>query len=76
MPGEERGPSDPRRRRRREERRLLWIVAAFLVVGGSIAIALAYGLPSAALGAWCLLGGAVVLGSLWLILSLIERWTK
>lgn len=69
-------PTDPRAQRRREQRRLFWIVAAFLVIGGSIAIALVYGLPAAALGLGCLLAGAGVLGLLWLILLLMERLVK
>ena len=69
-------PTDLRAQRRREQRRLFWIVAAFLVVGGSITIALVYGLPAAALGLVCLLAGAGILGLLWLILLLIERLAK
>ncbi len=66
-------PTDLRAQRRREQRRLFWTVVAFLVVGGSIAIALVYGLPAVVLGLVCLLAGAGVLGLLWLILLLIER---
>jgi len=66
-------PTDPRAQRQREQRRLFWVVVAFLVVGGGITIALVYGPPAAALGLVCLLGGAGVLGLLWLILLLIER---
>ena len=68
-------PTDLRAQRKREQRRLFWIVAAFLVVGGSIAIALVYGPQAAALGLGCLLAGAGILGLLWLILLLIERLT-
>jgi len=66
-------PTDLRAQRKREQRRLFWIVITFLVVGGSIAIALVYGLPAVVLGLVCLLAGAGVLGLLWLILLLIER---
>lgn len=66
-------PTDLRAQRKREQRRLFWIVATFLVVVGSIAIALVYGLPAVVLGLVCLLAGAGVLGLLWLILLLIER---
>jgi len=66
-------PTDPRAQRRREQRRLFWIVVAFLVVVGGVTIALVYGPPAAVLGLVCLLGGAGVLGLLWLILLLIER---
>jgi fatty acid desaturase len=66
-------PTDLRARRRREQRRLLWIVAAFLVVGGSIAIGVAYGPSAVPLGLTCLAAGAGVLGLLWLILTLMEK---
>lgn len=69
-------PTNPRAQRRREQRRLFWIVAAFLVVGGSIAITLAYGPQAAILGLGCLLAGAGILGLLWLILLLMERFSK
>jgi len=69
-------PTDLRARRRREQRRLFWIVAVFLVLVGSVAIALAYDLSAAALGLVCLLTGAGVLGLLWLILLLIERLAR
>jgi type IV secretory pathway TrbD component len=67
---------DLRQQRRREQRRLLWAVIAFLVVGGTVTIALAYGVPAAALGLVCLLAGAGILGLLWLIMLLIERLAK
>ena len=67
---------DLRQQRRREQRRLLWAVIAFLVVGGTIAIALVYGLPAAALGLVCLLSGAGLLVLLWWIMLLIERLAK
>ena len=67
---------DLRQQRRREQRRLLWAVIAFLVVGGTVTIALVYGLPAAALGLVCLLAGAGVLALLWLIMLLIERLAK
>ena len=67
-------PTNPRASRRRAQRRLLWIVIAFLVVGGTLAIALVYGLPAAGLGLVCLLAGAGLLGLLWLILGLLQRW--
>ena len=68
--------TDLRQQRRREQRRLLWAVMAFLVVGGTVTIALVYGVPAAALGLVCLLAGAGILGLLWLILLLIERLAK
>jgi len=68
--------TDLRQQRRREQRRLLWAVIAFLVVGGTVTIALVYGVPAAALGLVCLLAGAGILGLLWLIMLLIERLAK
>ena len=68
--------TDLRGQRRREQRRLLWAVIAFLVVGGTVTIALVYGVPAAALGLVCLLAGAGILGLLWLIMLLIERLAK
>ena len=68
--------TDLRAQRRREQRRLFWSVIVFLVVVGSAAIALVYGLPAVALGLACLLTGAGILGLLWLILLLIERLAK
>lgn len=69
-------PTDLRAQRKREQRRLFWIVAAFLVVVGSITIALVYGPQAAVLGLACLLAGAGILGLLWLILLLMERLVK
>ena len=69
-------PTDSRANRRREQRRLFWIVAAFLVVVGGLVIALVYGAPAAGLGLVCLLGGAGVLGLLWLILVVMERFSE
>jgi len=69
-------PTDRRGARRREQRRLLLIVILFLVVVGSIVIALVYGAPAAGLGLVCLLGGAGVLGLLWLMLVIVERFSE
>jgi heme A synthase len=63
-------------RRRREQRRLFWAVVAFLVVVGSVVIALVYGFRAAALGLACLLSGSGLLGLLWLVLLLIERLSR
>ena len=67
-------PTDMRALRRREDRRLVVVVMAFLVFVGGVAIGIVYGWQTAVLGAVCLLGGATVIGLLWLILSLVERW--
>jgi hypothetical protein len=66
-------PTDLRARRRREQRRLFWIVAAFLVVGGSVAIGVAYGPSAVPTGLTCLAVGAGALGLLWLLLTLMEK---
>jgi hypothetical protein len=66
-------PTNRRAQRRKEQRRLLWAVLIFLVVGGGIAIAVAYGSRAVLLGVTCLLAGAGILGLLWLILLIIER---
>jgi len=67
-------PTDMRALRRREDRRLVVVVMVFLVAVGGVAIGIVYGWQTAVLGAVCLLGGATVIGLLWLILSLVERW--
>jgi len=69
-------PSNPRAQRKREQRRLFWAVVVFLVVGGGVSIALAYGSRAIVLGVICLLAGAGILGLLWLILLLVERLVK
>jgi hypothetical protein len=66
--------ADTRALRRREDRQLVVVVMAFLVVVGGAAIGIVYGWQTAVLGAVWLLGGATVIGLLWLILSLVERW--
>ena len=66
--------ADLRALRRKDERQLIVIIAIFLVVVGGIVIGLVYGWQQAAMGGICLLSGAAVLGLLWLILSLVERW--
>jgi len=66
--------ADTRALRRREDRQLAVVVMAFLVVVGGVAIGIVYGWQTAVLGAVWLLGGAAVIGLLWLILSLVERW--
>ena len=66
--------TDVRALRRREDQQLVVVVMTFLVVVGGSAIGLVYGWQTAVLGAVWLLGGAAVIGLLWLILSLVERW--
>ena len=76
MPDKPHPVTDLRALRRKDERRLIVIIAIFLVVVGGIVIGLVYGWQQAAMGGVCLLAGAAVLGLLWLILSLVERWAN
>ena len=66
--------TDVRALRRREDQQLVVVVMAFLVVVGGAAIGVVYGWHTALQSAAWLLGGAAVIGLLWLILSLVERW--
>ena len=74
MPNRLRSVTDLRALRRREDRRLVFVIMAFLVVVGGLAIGVVYGGGTAGTGVICLVVGAAAFGSLWLILSLIERW--
>jgi hypothetical protein len=74
MSDKSRALPDLRAFRRREDRRLVLVVMLFLVIVGGGAIEVVYGWRAAATGAVWLLGGAAAIGSLWLILSLVERW--
>jgi len=74
MPHKLRSITDLRAFRRREDRRLVFVIMAFLVVVGGAAISIVYGWTTAATGLICLAAGAGIIGLLWLILSLIERW--
>jgi len=74
MPKRPRPLQDLRAFRRREDRRLILVIMLFLVIVGGVAIGIVYGWSNAAAGALCLVGGAAVLGLIWLILLLVERW--
>ena len=74
MPDKPRPLDDLRAFRRREDRRLVFVIMAFLVVVGGLTMGVVYGWTTAATGVICLVTGAGILGSLWLILSLVERW--
>ncbi len=76
MPGQRRPILDFRAFRRGEDRRLILIIMAFVVVVGVVAIGLVYGWGTAGTAGICLAVGAVILGLLWLILTLVERWVK
>jgi uncharacterized membrane protein len=76
MPKKLRPLQDLRAFRRREDRRLILVIMLFLVVVGGVAIGLVYGWSNAAAGVICLIGGAAVLGLVWLIPVLVERWAR
>jgi hypothetical protein len=65
---------DLRAWQRREDRWLVLVIILFLIIVGGIAIGVVYGWTTAGTGVVCLVVGAAVFGSLWLILTLIERW--
>jgi hypothetical protein len=71
-----RPPTDTRGDRRRLDRNLAWAVVIFLVGVGGVLIALIYGAGPALFGLICLAAGAGIFGLLWLILTLMERWSK
>ena len=71
-----RPPTDYRANRRKADRDLALAVVIFLVGVGGALIALIYGGGAAMLGGGCLRGGAGLFGLLWLILSLMGRWSK
>ena len=53
---------------------MILVIMLFLVIVGGVTIGLVYGWSTAATSVICLAAGAAVFGSLWLILSLVERW--
>ncbi len=76
MPDKPHPMLDLRAFRRREDRLLVIIIVAFLVLVGGVAIGLVYGWQTAAYGGACLLVGGGLFGLIWLILVLVERWSK
>jgi len=75
-PPNSRPPTDYRAYRRKSDRNLALAVVIFLVGVGGALIALIYGGGAAIFGVVCLLSGAGLFGLLWLILTLMERWSK
>lgn len=67
---------DPRRHWRQTQSRLILAGLAVLVVVGGGLVWLLYGRSAAITAVLCLLVAAGVLGFLWLLLTLLERWVK
>jgi hypothetical protein len=67
-------PTDLRKQRNDMNRRLLLLVMFVLVVIGGVLIAIFYGPSAGALAVMCLLGGAGVIGLLWLVFTLMGKW--
>lgn len=69
-----RPPTDYRRYRRETERKLGIVVVVFLLLVGSGLIAIIFSPVAGVTGFGCLLFGSGVIGLLWILLTLIERW--
>ena len=52
------------------------LVIVVLVVIGTALIGLIWGVRSALLGAMCLAAGAVLISTLWLLLTMIQKWIE
>lgn len=68
-----RAPTNYREMRRKEDKVLMILTILVLVVGGSTLIGLIWGAGAAITGALGLLGGALLIGGVWLLLSFIEK---
>lgn len=77
MPSEKRRRSfSPDRHRRQTQVRLIvWGLLILLGIGGGL-VWLFYGRSAAVTAVVCLLAAVGILGLLWLILTLLERWVK
>ena len=67
-------PTNYRKTRRDEERRLVILVILALIIVGTGLIGLIWGAEAAMLGGLCLLSGAILIGGLWLLLNLVQKW--
>jgi protein-S-isoprenylcysteine O-methyltransferase Ste14 len=76
MSSDPKEPTDLRAYRRQTERRLTIAVVVFLLLVGGGLIGLIYGPGAALMGISCLLLGAGIIGFLFAILTLMERWAK
>ncbi len=72
----QRPPTDYRQSRAKRDRTQLILVIFVLVVIGTALIGLIWGVRSAVLGGLCLAAGAALIGGLWLLLSLIQKWVE
>lgn len=69
----EQPPTNYRETHRKQERTLLFLVIVVLVGVGTGLIGLIWGVQAGLTGGVCLLGGAILIGGMWLLLILIER---
>ena len=76
MPNKPRPLLDLRAWQRQEDRRLIVTIVLFLVIVGGVTIGLVYGWGTALTSVLCLAVGAGLLGLLWLIMTLVERWVS
>jgi hypothetical protein len=60
--------------RQNQERTLVILVILVLVVVGTSLIGLIWGIEVALGGAACLISGAALIGGLWFLLSLLQKW--
>lgn len=67
---------DPSRHRQQTQTRLVLGGLLVLLGIGGVLVWLLYGGAAAVTAVACLLGGAGILGLLWLILTLLELWVK
>jgi hypothetical protein len=66
----------PARYRRQTQARLVFGGALILMVVGGGLVWVIYGSSAAITAVLCLLAAVGIFGLLWLVLSLLERWTK
>ena len=67
-------PTDYRGARRQQEKSLLVLVIFVLVVIGTGLIGLIWGANAAVLGGICLVSGAILIGGLWFLLSILQKF--
>jgi hypothetical protein len=73
---ESRPPTDYRRYRSETERKLFVAVVLFLLLVGSGLIAIIFKPAAGITGLLCLLFGVGIIGLLWILLTLVERWVR